>query len=349
MKSLDSSISSMVGDNVTTLATCWTITSPRSGEVLRFTSHTKSLIIGGLVFSSVDGYTPGQITTSLNLSVDNLNVEGFLSVTGITRDDILSGKWDFAPVTIFLVDYNNPVLDAGKLRKGSTGQVQVSTNDFEVEIRGITDRLQTRFVKIYAPLCRVDLGDAECKVRLQPPLWTATTAFTVREIFLAETGSVVRPTVPNGRQFKCIVAGTSGASEPAWDLTIGNPTVDGTVTWETIQALTLEGTVTSVTNNRIFTDTGRTEANDFWQFGKLTWLTGLNAQVSMEVKDSTSGGLIELAQLMFKNIQVGDTYSVEAGCDKSLANHCRDKFDNTINFRGEPYVPQKQELSVTSL
>ena len=27
-----------------------------------------------------------------------------------------------------------------------------------------------------------------------------------------------------------------------------------------------------------------------------------------------------------------------AGCDKSLAT-CRDRFDNLVNFRGEPYVP----------
>jgi uncharacterized phage protein (TIGR02218 family) len=121
------------------------------------------------------------------------------------------------------------------------------------------------------------------------------------------------------------------------------------VTWEAIQALTLDGTVTSVTNNRIFTDSSRTEADEFWTFGKLTWLTGANANTEIEVKKSLSSGVIELAQLMFSNIAINDTYRITAGCEKSRQAACRDKFDNTINYRGEPDVPQRADVSVASI
>ncbi|MDE5056044.1 phage BR0599 family protein [Wolbachia endosymbiont of Drosophila bicornuta] len=31
-------------------------------------------------------------------------------------------------------------------------------------------------------------------------------------------------------------------------------------------------------------------------------------------------------------------YSILAGCDKTFPT-CRSKFNNTVNFRGEPYIP----------
>lgn len=352
-KSVPAGISSMIQGNVMTVAMCWEITSRVTNETRRFTAHSRDLRIGSDVYLSNHGFSPSEITTTLNLAVDNLDVEGFLVSTGFTRNEILSGQWDFSSVRIFEVDYTDPNGGEVQLRKGWSGQVQLTNNTFQSEVRGITERLRTKFLRIYQPMCDFDLGSsvntADCRVRLDPPTWTATTAMTVRNPREAESGSVVKPTTQNGRHFKCTVAGTTGGSEPIWNTTIGGTTVDGSVTWEAIQALTLDGTVTAVTSARQFTDSSRVEATGFWQFGKLTWLTGANAGKQIEVKSSTSGGVIELAEQMFFSIQVGDTYTIHAGCDKSLANHCRDKFDNSDNYGGFPYVPQKQEISATSL
>lgn len=46
---------------------------------------------------------------------------------------------------------------------------------------------------------------------------------------------------------------------------------------------------------------------------------------------------IELFLSMPFNIQVGDKFSMYAGCDKRLVT-CRDKFDNIINMRAEPFI-----------
>lgn len=56
--------------------------------------------------------------------------------------------------------------------------------------------------------------------------WAASTTYAV--------GDIVRPTTWNHRLFQCVVAGTSGATEPTWDTTIGNEQTDNTVTWQTI-------------------------------------------------------------------------------------------------------------------
>lgn len=53
--------------------------------------------------------------------------------------------------------------------------------------------------------------------------WAASTAYSV--------GDLVRPTTANGHIYICVVAGTSGGSEPTWP-TVANQTVaDNTVTW----------------------------------------------------------------------------------------------------------------------
>ena len=95
--------------------------------------------------------------------------------------------------------------------------------------------------------------------------------------------------------------------------------------------------VTAAASNRTFTDSARGEANGWFDYGLLTWNTGLNAGLSVEVK-SFAGGVFMLFDAMPGVIAVGDRYSVHAGCDKRLAT-CKAKFANVLNFRGEPFVP----------
>ena len=37
-------------------------------------------------------------------------------------------------------------------------------------------------------------------------------------------------------------------------------------------------------------------------------------------------------------LTVGDAYSVSAGCDR-LFGTCKARYNNVVNFRGEPYIP----------
>jgi len=102
---------------------------------------------------------------------------------------------------------------------------------------------------------------------------------------------------------------------------------------------TVTGAIDAVASNRQFADAARTEANDRFTAGKITWLTGLNAGLSMEVKQSSSAGVITLQEFMPFAVQVGDTYSMYAGCTKRKTEDCRDKFDNVVNHRGFDLLP----------
>lgn len=75
--------------------------------------------------------------------------------------------------------------------------------------------------------------------------------------------------------------------------------------------------------------------------GRLVWLTGANAGLSVEVKAHASGGTLatlDLWQRTARPISPGDTFRVTAGCDKRFAT-CRDRFSNALRFRGFPHMP----------
>ncbi|MGH8566845.1 MAG: DUF2163 domain-containing protein, partial [Gammaproteobacteria bacterium] len=76
--------------------------------------------------------------------------------------------------------------------------------------------------------------------------------------------------------------------------------------------------------------------------GKLTWTSGANVGLSMEVK-SLSGSEIRLILPMPYDIAVSDAYSVYAGCDKRQST-CIATFNNIINFRGFPFIPGQDKV-----
>jgi len=75
--------------------------------------------------------------------------------------------------------------------------------------------------------------------------------------------------------------------------------------------------------------------------GRLTWISGANAGLSVEIKlhrVESGHAVLSLWQAMPEPVGAGDTFVVSAGCDKTLAT-CRDRFANTLNFRGFPQIP----------
>ena len=75
--------------------------------------------------------------------------------------------------------------------------------------------------------------------------------------------------------------------------------------------------------------------------GKLTWTSGANAGLAVEVKahtQSTVSSRLSLFLPMPEPIAAGDTFTVTAGCDKAVTT-CRDRFANVVNFGGFPHMP----------
>jgi hypothetical protein len=86
----------------------------------------------------------------------------------------------------------------------------------------------------------VEIVAVQARACEPPELSTADLEFCVRKSQLAESwqaltpyvqGASVLPVTANGHRYTCAVAGTSDATEPAWNQFAGTSTTDGTVTW----------------------------------------------------------------------------------------------------------------------
>ena len=80
---------------------------------------------------------------------------------------------------------------------------------------------------------------------------------------------------------------------------------------------------------------------DWFTAGRITFTSGANAGLAMEIKRHRPDGgaiVIDLWQAMPELLASGDTFTVSAGCDKRFAT-CRDRFGNSTNFRGFPHIP----------
>lgn len=350
-KSIPAALKAHLQQEVTTLATCWKVTR-KDGQVYGFTTHSSDLVVDGVTYKASTGFLPTTAESAADLSVDNMECTGIIDSVDIKEEDILAGKWDGAKVEIFMVNWQDPSM--GKIILpgwGWIGEITLRNGKFVAEVRGLAQALQQTIVELISPLCRANLGDNRCKVRLDPPAWAASTAYTVRDDYAAETGSEVKPltTTSPYRYFKCVTAGTSGTTEPAWDTTIGNQTTDGTVVWECYRALQVNGTVNTVTDRSNFSADldSQDDPDGFFSFGVITFTSGKNNGVQREVKQHTSSGANPQTFILYEplpfDLQVGDTFTVTAGCDKTLT-HCRDKFNNTYNRRAEDFVPGQDAL-----
>lgn len=107
---------------------------------------------------------------------------------------------------------------------------------------------------------------------------------------------------------------------------------------------TVTGTITAVAADQLTAyDSSRAEADGYFTYGVITMTSGASSGLSMDVK-SSSGATIVL-QLEFANgIAIGDTYSMVAGCAKRFNDDCVGKFNNAINFRGEPHLPGTDKI-----
>lgn len=102
------------------------------------------------------------------------------------------------------------------------------------------------------------------------------------------------------------------------------------------------GSVSSSQSDQISIVSGLDEFEAGWfRFGLLTWTSGENADLSVEVYDhDDQDGEITLTFFTpLPNIpQLGDLFSITAGCAKTFSI-CKEKFSNALNYQGFPHMP----------
>lgn len=71
--------------------------------------------------------------------------------------------------------------------------------------------------------------------------------------------------------------------------------------------------------------------------GRLRWFEGANCGLESAILDSDGVGVTLRAAPPFA-VEPGTLVEVSEGCDKRMAT-CAARFNNAVNFRGEPYLP----------
>lgn len=106
-----------------------------------------------------------------------------------------------------------------------------------------------------------------------------------------------------------------------------------------VDALSIDGTVTAVTSNRLFTvtpDTPSPGTSDYFSLGEVAWLTGENAGYDrQQIKRDTQALPVEVVELwesMPNTVQIGDRLRLRPGCNRTF-EACQ-FWANVVNFRG---------------
>ncbi len=293
MRNYSTAYAAHIAGSKTTLALCWRITKT-NGDVVLGTDHDRSIPITvtniGVestldltgVYLAKSGITASSITSSNDMSVDNMEVKGAVSRSpdlhiDISVADIEAGLLDSAQVTTFRVNWANPDDFQDVLRYGYLGEVsRTDEGEYTSEVRGLVQVLQQTIGRTCGDRCDVaEFGDGRCKLD--------------------------------------------------------------------VPALTVDGTVDSVTSRKRFSTTLTLDSSapdpGYFTLGKLTMTSGDNQTYVRQVKnDSVDGvlGEIELWEPFPVDLEPGDTFTLSPGCDRRYET-CRDVHNNLINFRGPGY------------
>lgn len=99
---------------------------------------------------------------------------------------------------------------------------------------------------------------------------------------------------------------------------------------------TSTGAITSIIANKWVLGISTVKDDAYYTGATITFTSGNNSGLSFEIKNHASNQ-IELYLPTAFLVSNGDTYSITAGCDKTLAT-CKNRFNNVINFGGFPSI-----------
>jgi uncharacterized phage protein (TIGR02218 family) len=146
-----------------------------------------------------------------------------------------------------------------------------------------------------------------------------------------------------GLEYEALVAGTAAPEQPvAFSHTLGEHVTDGNVLWAAVMPkYTFYGVINEVFSHTEFTCLPGIDAPDNWfTWGVLTFLSGANRGRGSEVLTyRNSDRRFQIMLPALNPITLGTEIRVHTGCDKTRGPGGCARFDNILNYRGEPEVP----------
>lgn len=160
----------------TSFCYCWSIIR-RDGTEFYFTDHDRELTIDTKIYAPVDGLLTTQITATLGMEIDELEVEGAVSDDSLNEQDLEGGLFDEASVTIMIVDWSD-VSDRKVLVTGNLGNITTTDYGFVTDFTSLANKLAKTVGEVYQRTCTAELGDSKCNVDLSGSAYRATSTVT---------------------------------------------------------------------------------------------------------------------------------------------------------------------------
>ena len=317
-------------EETTRLAAIWRITR-KDGAQFFFTDHDRDLVFGGDTYRADAGFERTAIRSDAGFAVDNLDLVGVFAEGGIVEDEVRSGLFDGAEIAISFVSWQDPDGHGEvRLRRGTLGETRLTPQGyFHAELRGLSQPLAQSTLEVFSPNCRADFGDQRCKFPIQPPELGRDQTVSEGAFYRVPTAAGTGSARYEDRIYEVIEAGTTAASQPAYDTTIGATTIDGTAALKAYDSFTRVASVEAVTDHRIFTLSEDLSgfADGWFDEGAITFETGANTGRTVEVKSWTEAiRRLELWAPTGLPVEVGDQLRVYPGCHKRVLEDCRDRF-----------------------
>lgn len=303
MKSVSVSLMDHFGLGTTTLAMLWKVVR-QDNTIFGFTTHDQDITfydgLNNVTYAAGSGMTNTANASKSDASPDNLEVTGFLQSDSITEADVRSGLWDNAVISIYVVNYKDLTMGDIKLRSGTTGEIKMANGIFTAEIRGLTQQLTTVIGQLYGPLCRA-------------------------ELFSNPGGGSGGGDVIDARShYLCMLnaatyrqSGSVLASPDAIHITPNT-------------GLLMHGSATP----------SNPAPAKWFDDGIIHFTSGVLANYTFEIKSWDGTTLTMYLPLPYMPTP-SETFTIEPGCNKlgGATGDCHAKFNNIVNFRGEPFIP----------
>lgn len=273
---------------------------------------------GAITYTAACGYTPSDVVTKSDLSVNNAEAASLVAqypFTGVTMDAINSGVYDGAPYVEMLIDYEDTSAGFVIVSAGNIGQITTTDKlTCQIELRDLMQILkQTNMVELTSVTCRAKFGDARCKM---PIIWYRGIVTAVGD----ETDRTFTFRAPD-------FSPESSSDQEVWSSSDYTTPEEQYLTSENDYAFPAPSTLSDGTSYA------------FFEPGIVHWLTGDYAKLESEVESfDHATNTVTLAIPVPTTIQIGDEFKISQNCAKSKAM-CIERYANIVNMRGEPEIP----------
>jgi hypothetical protein len=321
-----------------TIARLITITR-RDGTILRLTPWPRAIHIGDEVWLPATGLKTFNIGERSNGEPASTQLQLSASSGGIvTEIDIEDELYVGADVEIFLTDADNPAAKDfeffGRIGSWSFPAHDVCTFNLKNPLAFPRHNL----VPAFSVMCRFALGDQFCGVPIMRPEVTRSTAYALGESVRHLTGAA--PAGYGNVYFETTTAGTTAATAPSYNYSVGATTTDGSAVFTARNAYERACEIAAVVNQHNMTLTASPDprAVDNWYApGKIQFASGRFKGRTYKIGGWRASDL-QLTTYLPAGlcVQPGDTALIWKDCNKTIAQ-CEAPFDNVRRFGGFPY------------